>query len=162
MTKYNWNYQEMGFNSETEMKASIARVTEELNNPKSRAEIIRKNRDEFEAILGENNRIDFSELVSKLEAGAKIDSLDDKVRYRILYEQEQAKIQAKREEMQNLLGSLNESIVAENEANAQRELQEEKERLEAELQSKIYSKHNVKTDKEKQRDEALSKLLEYL
>lgn len=158
----NWDYKEMGFRSEEEMWESINRVTEQLKNPKSRAEKQMENRAKFEAILGENNRIDLNELFEKLEEGAKLESLDDKVRYRIFYEEEQAKIQAKREEMQSLFKALADDITAEKESKAQREMQKEKERLEAELENEIYSKYTVKTDKEKQIDEALGELLSNL
>lgn len=51
------------------------------------------------------------------------------------------------------------SLTAENEATAQREMQAKKGKLEDELQKEIYSKHGVKTDKEKQLDEAYRNLL---
>lgn len=154
MTKYNWNYEELGFKSEQEMNESIARVERKMKM--TRDELVREEMKEGFA----RGRTEFS--FAAMEEGARLEELDRVVRNRIMYEKEQAKIQAEREETQRLFNKLAESIREENEANAQRELQEEKERLEAELQSKIYSKHNVKTDKEKQRDEALSSLLDSL
>ena len=154
MTKYNWNYQEMGFNSESEMNASIKRAEHKLNL--SRSELVREEMQEGFA----RARKEFS--IAEMEEGARLEGLDQKVLSRISDERQQAKLQAKQEESQRLMNAFSEHIQSENEAKAQKELQKEKEKLEAELQKEIYSRHNVKTDKQKERDEALSSLLDSL
>lgn len=156
MTKYNWNYEELGFKSESEMKESIARVERKIKMDPLEYEIERRR--EAQSGIDERGSINFTDLIE----GARLERLDSKVYQLIKHEQEQAKIQARKEEMQSMLNSFAEHIEEENEREAQREMEKEKQRLEDELQSTIYSKHNVKTDKEKQRDEALSKLLENL
>lgn len=151
-----WNYIEMGFNSEEEMKASYDRVTEKMNNPKNDIELEVERRNELVADLkANNNQLD----TAKLREDARQSDLDIKVHNRILYDKEQAKLQAKQEEMQSFLKEAGESIAAENEAKAQKEMQEAKEKSEVELQKEIHSKHGVKTDKEKQLDDAYSKML---
>lgn len=152
MTNYkNWDYKTLGFNSEAEMKDSIARVERKMKM--TRDELVREEMKEGFA------RRDAAFSFEAMNEGARLEGLDRKVHQRIRDEQEQAKIQAEREEMQKFMNALAEHTTAENEAKAQKEMQEEKERLEAELQKEIYSKHGVKTDKEKQLDDAYSKLL---
>ena len=151
MTKYNnWNYEELGFRSELEMKESIARVERRMKM----GDVERESERRREA----QSTIDFT----ALNEGARLERLDQVVQSRIAYDQEQAKLQAEQEEIQELMNAFSEHIQLENEAKAQKELQKEKQKLEADLQKEIYSKHNVKTDKEKERDEALSSLLDSL
>ena len=157
MTKYNnWNYEELGFRSELEMKESIARVERRMKMGDVERESERRR--EAQSTIDERGRIDFT----ALNEGARLERLDQVVQSRIAYDQEQAKLQAEQEEIQELMNAFSEHIQLENEAKAQKELQKEKEKLEADLQKEIYSKHNVKTDKEKERDEALSSLLDSL
>lgn len=153
MTKYNWNYEELGFKSEAEMKESIARVERRMKMDSLELEIER--RKEAQSTINDRGGIDFI----ALNEGARLEELDQVVHNRILYEREQAKLQAEQEEMQKLLSAAADNITAEKEAEAQREMQKEKEKAEAKLQQEIYSKQGVKTDKEKQLDEAYSKLL---
>src|SRR5690625_4883231 len=154
-----WNYQEMGFKNEQELKESYNRVMERLNNPKSETELEIERMNELKAELkANNNQLD----TAKLREEARLQELDITVHNRIIYEREQKKRKEEQEKMSKFLSEVGESIKAEKEAEAARELQKEKERLEAELQKTIYSTHGVKTDKEKQRDEALSKLLKNL
>lgn len=151
-----WDYIEMGFNSEDEMKASYERVTEQMNNPKNDIELEVERRNELvDELKANNNQLD----TAKLREDARQSGLDIKVHNRILYDKEQAKQRAKQEEMQDLFKAAGDSIASENEAKAQKEMQKAKEKAEAELQKEIHSKHGVKTDKEKQLDEAYSNLL---
>lgn len=154
MTKYNWNYEELGFKSESEMKESIARVQRKLSmtsDELAREEI-------KEGYARARNKFSFA----GMEEGARLEKLDRTVRDRILHEREQAKIQAKREEMDKLMNAFSDHVQEENEAKAQQEYEEQKAKAEEKLQKEIYSKHGVKTDKEKQQDEALGKLLDSL
>lgn len=154
MTNFkDWDYKEMGFRSEAEMRESIARVERRMKMSDVEVEI--EKRREANSTIDDRGRIN----LEALNEGARLEGLDRVVHDRILYEKEQAKRKAEQEEMQSLLTALADHITADNEAKAQREIQKEKEKVEAELQQKIYSKHGVKTDKEKQLDEAYSKLL---
>lgn len=157
MTKYkDWNYKEMGFNSEKEMNESIARVERRMKMDSLELEI--EKRSEANKSLDREGNINFA----LLNEGARLEELDRAVHNRILHDNAEAKAQAEREEWQSLFKAAGDSVAAENEAKAQREMQKEKEKAEAELQQEIYSKHGVKTDKEKERDEALGGMLESL
>ena len=143
----------MGFNSEAEMKASIARVERRMKMDSLELEIER--RKEAQSGIDDRWGIDFTALNER----SRLQELDRAVHQRILHDKAEAKRQAEQEEMQKLLSAAADNVTAEKEATAQREMQKEKEKLEADLQKEIYSKHGVKTDKEKQLDEAYSKLL---
>lgn len=154
MTNFkDWDYKEMGFRSEAEMWESIARVERRMKMSDVEVEI--EKRREANSMIDDRGRIN----LEALNEGARLEGLDRVVHDRILYEKEQSKRKAEQEEMQSLLTALADDITADNEAKAQREMQKEKEKAEAELQQEIYSKHGVKTDKEKQLDEVYSKLL---
>src|SRR5690625_5210371 len=107
MTKYNWNYESLGFKSEQEMNESIARVERKLNM--TRDERVREEMKEGFA----RGRQPFS--FAGMEEGARLEELDRVVRNRIMHEKEQAKLQAEREESQRLMKALDEHITAENE-----------------------------------------------
>lgn len=151
-----WNYQEMGFNSQEELKESYDRVKERMNNPKNDIERAVENRNELQAELNANNNVLDTQ---KLREDVRKSNLDIKVHNHILYERERSKQRAKQEEMEDLFKSTAESITAENEAKAEKEMKKAREKAEAELQKDIHSKHNVKTDKEKSLDDAYSKML---
>lgn len=157
MTKFkDWNYKEMGFNSESEMKESIARVERRMKMDSLELEIER--RKEAQSGIDDRGGIDFT----ALNEGARLQELDRAVHQRILHNKAEAKAQAEREEWQSLFKAAGDSIAAEKEAEAQREMQKEKEIAEAELQQEIYSKHGVKTDEQLAEDEAYSNMLESL
>lgn len=158
MTKYNWNYEELGFKSEAEMKGSIARVERRMKMGDVEREIERRR--EAQSGIDERGRIDFT----ALNEGARLEALDRVVHDRILYEKEQAKRKAEQEEMQELLSATADSLTAEKEAEAQREYERRKEETEAKLREELNAKHNVniQTEEEKEKDEALSKMLEGL
>lgn len=156
MTNRNWNYKEMGFNSETEMKESIARVERRMKMGDVEIEIERR-REAQSGIDGGGN-INFT----ALNEGARLEELDRVVHNHILYDREQAEQQAKHEEMQSLMKASGEHTKVENETNAQREMQKAKEKAEAELQKEIYSKYGIKTDEQQAKDEALGNMLRSL
>ena len=151
-----WDYEAMGFRSEQELKESYERVMERLNNPKSEAELEIERMNEFKAELeANNNRIDTASLREK----ARLAELDRIVENRIIRQLQEEKRKAEQEEVQKLFSGLAEKIQAEKEAEAQREFKKENQKLSDELQDKIYGKHGVKTERQKQLDEAYSKLL---
>lgn len=156
MTEYNWNYEALGFNSETEMRESIARVTEQMNNPKTEIEAGVDRRAQLQAELKANNNV--LDTV-KLREDARLSNLDIVVHNQILHEQEQAKLQAEQAEMQDLMSGLAEQIQTDNKVDAETEFNKRKEKADAELQKEIYDKHGVKTDKEQAIDDAFNNML---
>lgn len=153
MTNFkDWNYKEMGFNSDSEMKDSITRVQRKMNMTSD--ELIRAKKKEAFA-----RRKDALNLTA-MEEGARLERLDSKVFQLIRDEQQQAKLQAEQKKKQEFMNALGESMKADKEAEAQKEMQAEKEKTDAALQKEIYSKHGVKTDEQKKHDEALSNLLD--
>ena len=152
MTKYNWDYEALGFKSENEMKESIDRVERKMKMDPLELEIEQRSK---ASTTINNGGIDFT----AMNEGARLEELDRLVHNRIIHDKEQAKAQAEQEKWQNLFKAAGDSVAAENEAKAQRELQKKKEELESDLQKEVYSKHRVKTDKEKELNNAYSKLL---
>lgn len=152
-----WDYEAMGFKSEQELKESYHRVMERLNNPKSEAELEIERMNELKAELeANNNQLD----TAKLREKARLQELDMIVHNKIIYQMEQEKAKAEQEEMQKLFSGLAEKIREEREAEAEREFKKESQKLSDELQDKIFGKHGVKTERQKQLDEAYGKLLE--
>lgn len=151
-----WDYEAMGFRSEQELKESYERVMKRLNNPKSEIELEIERYNEMKAELeANNNLLDTTELME----GARLQELDRIVENRIIRQLEEEKRKAEQEEIQKLFGGLAEKVREEKEAEAEREFEKERQKLSDELQDKIYGKHGVKTERQKQLDEAYSKLL---
>lgn len=154
-----WDYEAMGFRSEQELKESYERVMKRLNNPKSEIELEVERYNELQAELeANNNLLDTTELME----GARLQELDRIVENRIIRQMEEEKRKAEQEEVQKIFSGLAEKIQAEKEAEAQREFKKENQKLSDELQDKIYGKHGVKTERQKQLDEAYSNLLNNL
>lgn len=151
-----WDYESMGFRSEQELKESYERVMKRLNNPKSEIELEIERYNEMKAELEANNNLLDT---TKLMEGARLQELDRIVENRIISQLEEEKRKAEQEEMQKLFRGLAEKIREEKEAEAEREFEKERQKLSDELQDKIYGKHGVKTERQKQLDEAYSKLL---
>lgn len=156
MTNYNFNYEELGFRNEQELKDSIIRVERRMKQSDNENEIERSAT--LNSELDEQGNINFT----SLHEGARLEKLDRVVQNHILHEQEQAKIRAEQEELKGIFNAAAASVTEENEAKAQKEMQKEKEKFESEMQSKVYNKHNLKTDKERELDEALEQMLDNL
>lgn len=151
-----WDYEAMGFRSEQELKESYDRVMKRLNNPKSEIESEIERYNEFQAELEtNNNQLD----TAKLREKARLQELDRIVENKIIRQLQEEKRKAEQEEIQKLFSGLAEKIREEREAEAQREFKKESQKLSDELQDKIYGKHGVKTERQKQLDEAYGKLL---
>lgn len=157
MTKYNWNYEELGFKSQKEMEESIARVKATKKHPKNDLELRAENRAKFES-TNKNGGVDFN----ALNEGARLAELDRVVASKLYWEKEEAKSKAKQEELNKLMGALADSIKTEKEEKAQIELEKEKQKADADLQKEIYSKHNVKTDKQIEEEATYKNLLDGL
>ena len=154
MTKYNFNYEELGFNSEEEIQESIARVERRKNMSEVEEEIEYLNN----RTIDSKGNIDFE----AMNAGARLEYLDRLVQSKMHEAREQARLQAEQEQIQGLMSGLSEQIDTEKKANAQRELQKAKEKADAELQKEIYSKHHVKTDEEEAKDNSYRSMLKDL
>lgn len=151
-----WDYEAMGFRSEQELKESYERVMKRLNNPKSEIESEIERYNEFQAELEtNNNQLD----TAKLREKARLQELDRIVENKIIRQLQEEKRKAEQEEIQKLFSGLAEKVREEKEAEAEREFEKERQKLSDELQDKIYGKHGVKTERQKQLDEAYSKLL---
>lgn len=153
MTKYNWNYEELGFNSEAEMHESIIRVERRMKQSDYENEIerMKKSQSNINTQGGVN--------LEAIWAGAKLEELDRVVHNQILLDKEQAKRKAEQEEMQALMSRLAERTDKEKKEEAEREFRKQKEKLNEELQKEIFEKHNVKTDEEQVSEDALKTML---
>ena len=152
MTKYDWNYEEIGFKSDAEMRESIARVERRMNMSDLEVDI---------ELLKENqSTIDRGNInFTALNEGARLESLDRVVRNQMLHDKKQAKKRARDADIQGIIGGLAEQIETESKADAEREFNKQKEKADAELQKEIFEKHGVKTDKEQAIDDAFNNML---
>ncbi len=154
----NWNYEELGFRSQKEMEESIERVKAAKANPKNDLEVRAHNRQKTNKLINPNGGIDFN----GLEEGARLAELDRVVASKLYWEREAEKQKAEQEEINKLMGAVADSIKTEKEAKAQREFEKQKAKADEELQKEIYSKHNVKTDKQIEEEAAYKNLLDSL
>lgn len=150
----NWNYEELGFRSQKEMEESIERVKAELANPRNDLELRASNKAKFEA-MNKNSGIDFK----GLEEGARLAELDRVVASKLHWEKEEAYRKAEQDEINSLMRAAADNITSDNEKKAKRELAEQKSKADEELEKQIYSKHNVKTDKQLKEEAAYKSLL---
>lgn len=150
----NWNYEELGFRSQKEMEESIERVKEAIANPKNELEKRAANKAKFDA-MNKNRGIDFK----ALEEGARLERLDRVVANKLRWEKEEAYRQAEQDELNKLMRAVADSLTAENEKKAKREIAEQKAKADAELEKQIYSKHGVKTEKQLKEEAAYKSLL---
>lgn len=154
MTKYNFNYEELGFESEEELQESIARVERRKNMSDVEEEIEYLNN----RTIDSKGNIDFE----AMNAGARLEYLDRLVQSKMYEAQQKASLQAEQEQIQGLMSGLSKQIDTDKKTKAQRELQEAKQKADAELQKEIFEKHGVKTDKQQADDEALRSMLKDL
>ena len=152
----NWNYEELGFRSQKEMEESIERVKAAKTNPKNDLELRAENRARFDA-TSENGGID----LKGIQEGARLEELDRAVASKLYWEREAEKQKAEQEEVSKLMGAVADNI-KEKEAEAQREFKKQKAKADEELQKEIYSKHNVKTDKQVEEEAAYKSMLDSL
>ena len=86
MTKYNFNYEELGFNSEEELQESIARVERRKNMDSVEIEIEQMNN----RTIDNKGNIDFE----AMNTGARLEHLDQVVQSKMYEAREQARLQA--------------------------------------------------------------------
>ena len=152
MTTNNWNYEELGFNSEAEMKSSIARVQRKknMNDIEFRMENLK------DGTISKSGGINFD----ALKDGARLADLDRKVHNKLVADRELKRVQAEQKKMQNLMSGLSDSVEKDNRAKAEKEFADQKAKLEAELQKEIYDQHGVITDAEAIRRKSLLSLID--
>ena len=154
MTKYNLNYEELGFESEEELQESIARVERRKNMSEVEEEIEYLNN----RTIDSKGNIDFE----AMNAGARLEYLDRLVQSKMYEAQQEANRQAEQAEIQGLMSGLSEQVDKEKKEKAQIELQKAKEKADAELQKEIFEKHGVKTDEEQAKDNSYRSMLKDL
>ena len=151
------NWEELGFRNKDEMEESIKRVKAAKKNPKNDLELRAENKAKFDTMTV-NGAID----LKGIQEGARLEELDRVVASKLYWEREAARRKAEQKEVSDLMSKVSNNIEAENEAEAELELRKAKAKAEAELEKEIYSKHNVKTEKETATDEALKGMLKGL
>lgn len=153
MTKYNWNYEELGFKSEAEMNDSIKRAEHKLSL--TRDELIREEHEE------RFRRADTPFNFNAAEEGARLEALDDKVFHLIKHEREQQRVLKEQQARQEQLNAIGELWQKEKEKEAQREYERQKEEAEAKLREELNAKYNVniQTEEEKEREKELSDMI---
>ena len=151
MTTNNWNYEELGFNSEAEMQASIARVKrkQNMNDIEIRMENL------HDGTISKSGAINFA----ALREGERLSDLDIKVHNKLIADRELKRQRAEQEKMQRLISGLSDSVEKDNRAKAEKEFADQKAKLESELQKEVYSKHGVITDAEAIQRKSLSNLI---
>src|SRR5699024_8967392 len=154
MTKYNFNYEKLGFNSEEELQESIARVERRKNMSEVEEEIEYLNN----RTIDSKGNIDFE----AMNAGARLEYLDRLVQSKMYEAQQEANRQAEQAKIQGLMSGLSEHIDKEKKEKAQIELEKAKQKADAELQKEIYEKHHVKTDEEEAKDNSYRSMLKDL
>lgn len=152
MKTYKWNYEELGFNSEAEMRDSIARVQRKKNM--SDIEIGMENKKD--GSISKSGGVNFA----AMRDGARLDDLDRVVHNKLIADRELERTQAEQKKVKELLSGLSDSVEKDNRAKAEKEFADQKAKLEAELQKEIYDKHSVITDEEAIRRKSLLNLID--
>jgi len=150
----NWNYVELGFKSQAEMEESIERVKVVKANPKNELEERAENRAKFD-LMSENNGIDFK----GLEEGARLAELDRVVASKLYREKEEERQRAEQEGLNKLLKAAAESTTIEKKTKAEREIKEEEEKFQKELDQKIKNQYGLDSKEEVKRNEAYKAML---
>ena len=156
MTKYNWRYEALGFESEAEMKESIERVERRMKQGDIENEIERLK--EAQSTIDTHGNINFE----AMNAGARRNELDRMVQNKMNSDRQRANQQAQQEQIQSILNKAGDSMEQENKAKADAELEKAKQKADAELQKEIFEKHGIKTDKQQADDGSLSNMLKGL
>ena len=150
------NWEELGFKSKEELDQSIKRVKERAKGNDLLHEI--KRRREAQDLILDNGGIDFK----GLEEGARLEELDRLVASKLYEEKEQAKVREHQEATNKVIKGLADKLEAEDKEKAEAELRKAEAKQKEELQKEIYSKHNVKTDKQIEEEEAYKSMLDGL
>lgn len=152
----NWNYKELGFDSEEEMKASIKKAERKLDmNATELMQAEHKERQERA-----NKGFSFE----GIDEGVRKERLDDEVLYRLRAERDREMAIKKQQETQAIFDGIGQAIKKQKENEAKQEFEERKAKAEAELRAELNIKHNVnmQTEEERQRDESLKDMLKNL
>lgn len=147
-----WNYKDLGFDSLEEMNESIERVkAEERLTPH---ELAQKKYTKTSTI-NEHGEIDFL----ALEDGVRQARLDAAVKSKLMNDKASQVTEAENRANEKLMTKLSDFVENNNRQLAEAEFNEQKEKIEAELQKEIYRKHNVNTSYQDTLDNSYRSLL---
>lgn len=128
-----WDYKELGFNSQEEMEASLARVREAKLNPKSDLAERAANAEKYRAHINEFGGIDFE----KLNEAARVQALDEKVMRKLHWEEQDRKAQKRADEINELLKKAGESSAIDRQKAAEKKIQEETEKASDDIKARV-------------------------
>ncbi len=128
-----WDFKELGFNSQEEMEASIARAREAKLNPKSDLAEQAANAEKYRAHINEFGGINFE----KLKEGAREEALDKAVMRKLYFEEQERKIQKRAGEINELLKKAGESSAIDKQKAAEKKIQEETEKASADIKARV-------------------------
>lgn len=139
-----WDYRDLGFNSQEEMEASIAKAREAKLNPKSGLEEQAANAEKYRAHINEYGGIE----LEKLKEGARVQALDEKVMRKLHWEEQDRKAQKRADEINELLKKAGESSAIDRQKAAEKKIQEETEKAEAEIRARHLKEQGLNSDGE--------------
>ena len=139
-----WDFKELGFISQEEMEASLARVREAKLNPKSDLAEQAANAEKYRAHINEFGGIDFE----KLNEAARVQALDEKVMRKLHWEEQDRRAQKRADEINELLKKAGESSSIDRQKAAEKKIQEETEKAEAEIRARHLKEQGLNSDEE--------------
>lgn len=150
-----WDYKTMGFDTQEEMEASLERVRKAKREPVRELQQRAINYEKTKSQIIENGALD----LEALEEGARIEQLDNEVRRRLHWEQEQARRDKEAAEINSLLSKAGDVVTAEKQAAADARIKKETEKMEAEIKAKRLQEQGLKSEEEINIDNGLRDLL---
>ena len=136
-----WDYKELGFDSQKEMEESIARVKEARANPKNILQTEAENRAKYDAM---NGQLDYN----ILEDGARLAKLDRIVSSKLDFEEREAQVNAEQEKFNSFMERIAKRIEDEDKAKADQEIAKLKAQKEKEIEAEIFNKYGIKNETE--------------
>ena len=137
-----WDYKDLGFDSQEEMEASIARVREAKLNPKSALADRVANAEKYRAHINEFGGIDFE----KLKEGAREEALDKAVMRKLYFEEQERNVQKRADEVNELLKKAAESSAIDKQKAAEKKLKEETEKTASEIKARVSKEYNLEDE----------------
>lgn len=137
-----WDFKELGFISQEEMEASLARVREAKLNPKSDLEEKVVNAEKYRTNITEYGGIDFE----KIKEGAREEALDKAVMRKLYFEEQERKVQKRADEINELLKKAAESSAIDKQKASEKKLKEETEKAAAEIKARVSKEYNLEDE----------------
>ncbi len=150
-----WDFKDLGFISQEEMEASIARVREAKLNPMNDLAQSAANAEKYRAHINEYGGID----LEKLKDGAREQALDEKVMRKLHWEEQDRKAQKRADEVNELLKKAGESSAIDRQKAAEKKIQEETEKAEAEIRARHLKENGLKSEEEIKTNNSYASLL---